>query len=71
VHRQLVLRHVVDLNAERTHRVDRRLRVAGAEEAAYVRLPLAERAEQNGAVRDRFVAGHCDVPADFGRRLYF
>ena len=39
VHDQLVLRDVVDLDAERAHGIDRRLRVAGAEEAAHVRLP--------------------------------
>ena len=49
-------------DAERAHRVDRRLRVAGAAEAVHVRLALAERAEQHGAVRDRLVAGHGDVP---------
>ena len=35
----------------------------------HVRLALAERAEQHGAVRDRLVAGHGDVPDELHRRL--
>ena len=62
MHDELVVGDVLDLDAERAHRVDRRLRVAGAAEAVHARLALAERADQDGAVRDRLVPGHGDVP---------
>ena len=61
VHDELVVGDVLDLDAERPHRVDGRLRVAGAAEAVHARLALAERADQDGAVGDRLVAGHDDV----------
>ena len=68
VHDELVVGDVLDLDAERAHRVHRRLRVAGAAEAVHARLALAERADQHGAVRDRLVPGHDDVPDERPRQ---
>ncbi len=67
---EVVVGDVLDLGAERAHRVDRRLRVARAAEAVHARLPLAERADQDGAVRDRLVPGHDDVPDERSSGLY-
>ena len=61
---ELVVREILDRDTERAHRVDRRLRVAGAAEATHVRVALGDRAEQHGTMRDRLVAGHGDVADD-------
>src|SRR6185437_168856 len=66
---ELVVAALVDLGAEHTHGADRRLGVAGAPEAPDVRLPLADRSEQDGTMGDRLVAGHGDVPVQLGGRL--
>ena len=58
-----------DLDAERANRGDRRLRVRRPAEARDARLPLADGADQDGAVRDRLVARHCDVPDQRGNGL--
>ena len=58
----LVVGDVVDLDAERTDGVDRRLRVGGASEPAHVRLAVGERADESAAVGDRLVPGYGDVP---------
>ena len=70
LHDELVVGHVLDLGPERAHRVDRRLGIARTAEAVHVRLALAERADQDGAVRDRLVAGHDDVPDQRSGGLY-
>src|SRR5436309_1537472 len=69
VDEQLVVGHVLDLHAERANRAHGRLRVARAAEAEHARLPLPDRAEQDGAVGDRLVAGDRDVADDRGGRL--
>ena len=69
VHAQLLVAELLDLDAERAHRVDGRHRVGGAPESLHVRLPLAEPAEQDGAVRDRLVPGHGNVPDDRDSRF--
>ena len=51
------------------HGRDRRLRVRRAPEARDSRLALADRAEQDGPVRDRLVPGDGDVPDQRGCRL--
>src|SRR5213078_3993227 len=61
LHDKLVFRDVVHFDAERAHGVDRRLRVAGAAEAADACLAFAERADQHRAVRDRLIARDGDV----------
>ena len=68
VHRQLVV-VVLDIDAERTHRRDRRERVPRRAEPAHVRDAVAERADQNGAVRDRLVAGDSNVAEQRTGRL--
>ena len=60
---------LVHRDAERPHGRDRRLRVGRAAEARDARLALADRAEQDGAVRDRLVPGHGDMPDQRGCRL--
>ncbi len=60
---------LLDLDAERAHRVHGRHRVLGAPEALDVRLPLSETAEEHGAVRDRLVPGHGNVPDDRDSRF--
>ena len=62
---------VLDLDAERPHRRDRRLGVAGAAEAADDARALRDRAEQDGALGDALHAWHGDVAADLGSRLDF
>ena len=57
------------VDAERAHSRDRRLGVARAAEAADRRLPFADRAEEDGAVRDRLVSGNGDVAAQRRGRL--
>jgi len=66
---QLVVTDLVDTNPQCAHRVHRRHRVAAAAEAAHGRLPLAERAEHHGAVRDRLVPGHGHMSDQGNRRL--
>ena len=68
---ELVVGDVVDLDAERAHGVDRRLGVGRAAEAEHARLPLADRAEQDAAVRDRLVARHDRVADQRRRRVDF
>ena len=51
-----------DLDPERANRRDGRLRVGGAPEAGDQRLPLAHRPDENGAMRERLVARHAEVP---------
>ena len=53
---QRVVVVLVDRDPERAHRLDRRLGVGGAAEAGDPRLAVAQRPEQDGAVRDRLVA---------------
>ncbi len=67
---KVVVSFFLHFRAEGAHRLDGRHRVGGAAEAAHERLPFADRAEEDGAVRDRLVAGHGDVAVDFCRRLY-
>ena len=62
---------VLDLDAERAHRRDRRLGVAGAAEAADDARALRDRAEQDGALGDALHAWHGDVAADLGGGLDF
>ena len=69
VHDQLVVAELLDLDAERAHRVHRRHRVLRAAEALNVRLALADAAEHDRAVRDRLVAGHGDVTDDRDGRI--
>ncbi len=69
-HDELVVGDVLDLGAESAHRVDGGLRVAGPAEAAHAGLPLAERSDQDGPVRDGLVSGHDDVPDDRDGRLH-
>jgi hypothetical protein len=52
------------------HCVHGRLRVAGAAEAVDAGLPLAERTDQDGTVRNRLVPGHDDVPDQRSSRFY-
>ena len=66
---EVIVGDVLDLDAESTHAIDRGLRVAGAAEAVDLRLPLAEPADQDGAVRDRLVAGHDHVPHERSSRF--
>ena len=63
---QRVVAVLVDRDAERAHRRDRRLGVGRAAEARDPRLAVADRAEQHRAVRDRLVARHGDVPDERG-----
>jgi tryptophanyl-tRNA synthetase len=49
------------LDSQRADGRDRRLRVRRATEARDARPPLAHRSDEDGAVRDRLVAGHGDV----------
>ena len=58
-----------DLDSERTDGRDRRLRVGRATEARDARLPLADGADEDGAVRDGLVAGHGDVSGERGDGL--
>ena len=58
-----------DLGSERADGANRRLGVPRAPEAAHRRLALADPAEQDGAVRDRLVAGDGDVAGDRAGRL--
>jgi hypothetical protein len=67
---ELVVRLLDDLDAQRPHGGDRRLGVAGAPEAGDARRALADRAEENGTMRDRLVAGDGDVPGERNRGLY-
>ncbi len=57
------------LDSERTDGRDRRLRVRRATEARDARLPLADGADEDGAVRDGLVAGHGDVSDESGDGL--
>jgi hypothetical protein len=66
VHDEIVVCDVLDLDAERARPIHGGLCVAGATEAAYVGLALGERADQDGTVRDRLVAGHDDMPDESG-----
>jgi hypothetical protein len=66
---ELVLSDLVDARAERAHRRDGRHRVGGAPEADDARLAFADRAEEDGAVRDRLVAGNLHVPDERCGRL--
>ena len=52
---------LVDVDAERAHRSDRRLGVRRAAEPRDARLAVADRAEQDGAVRDRLVTRNGNV----------
>ena len=61
---------LVDLDAERAHDAERRLGVAASGRSDdTTRLALAERADQQRAVRDRLVAGDADVAVDARDRL--
>ena len=62
----VVLDHV---DSERTDGRDRRLRVRRATEARDARLPLADGADEDGAVRDGLVAGDGDVSDESGDGL--
>ena len=64
---QRLLAVLVDLDAERADRGDRRLGVGRAAEARDARLAVAERADQHGAVRDRLVARDGEVAESSGR----
>ena len=66
---QCVVVVLVDGDPEGADRLDRRLGIGRAAEARDARLAVAQRAEQHGAVRDRLVAGHRDVPDEAGERL--
>jgi hypothetical protein len=61
LHDELVDVRLVDLDAERAHRVHGRLGVARPPEALHVHRAVRDRPEQHRAVRDRLVAGHDDV----------
>ncbi len=58
---ELVVRGLLDHDAERAHCAERRLGVGRAPEAADAGLALRESAEQDGPVRDRLVPGDGDV----------
>ena len=62
----VVLVHGHPEPAQRRHR---RLRIAGAPEAADERLPVADPADHQGSMRDRLVPGHGDVPDERRGRL--
>jgi hypothetical protein len=53
---------LVDVDSERPRGGDRRLGVRRAPEAGDPGLAFADRAEQDGPVRDRLVPGHLEVP---------
>ena len=69
VHHELVVGGLVHLDAEAADGGDRRLGVGRAPESLHVRLVLAERTDQHGAVRDRLVTGDGDVSDQGSRRL--
>ena len=60
---------LLDLRPERADRRDRRLRVARATEPRDPRLAVRDCAQEHGAMRDRLVAGHGDVPDEGSCRL--
>src|SRR4051794_9780602 len=66
---QRVLVVLVDRDPERTDCGDRRLGVGRAAESGDARLAVAQRAEQDRAVRDRLVSGNCDVTDEASDRL--
>ena len=68
MHGQLVL-VVLHLDAERTHDAERRERVARRAEPADTRHAVAERTDQQCAMRDRLVAGNGDVTDERAGRL--
>ena len=67
---QRVVAVLVDVDAECPDRGDRRLGVGGAPEARNARLAVAERPDENGAVRDGLVARYGDVPDHARDRLH-
>ncbi len=60
---------LVDVDTEGAHRGHRGLGVGGAAEARDPRLAVAERRDQDGAVRDRLVPGDTQVPDEPRDRL--
>ena len=60
---------LVDADAEIADRLDRRLGVLGPAEAGDTRLALSHRRQEDGAVRERLVAGDGDVAGDRRGRL--
>src|SRR5262245_39969726 len=66
---ELVVTDFVHVRTETANRADWRLSVTGATEPADEGLALADRAEQDGAVRDGLVPRYGDVPGDLRRGL--
>src|SRR5262249_8198776 len=59
--------HALDLGAQRTHRLAGVEYVLAFEQPGYAGLPDRERAEDEGAVRDRLVAGHARAALEGAR----
>ncbi len=66
---QRVLAVLVDVDPQRAHGCDGRLRVGRAAEARHQRLPVAERADEHGAVGDGLVARDGEVAEQLRSRL--
>src|SRR5262249_13937837 len=67
VHAPLAFGHALDLGAQRAHRLAGVDHVLAFEQPGYAGFPDRERAEDEGAVRDRLVAGHARAALEGAR----
>jgi hypothetical protein len=67
VHAPRAFGHASDRGAQRAHRLGGVEHVFAFEQPGYAGFPDRERAEDEGAVRDRFVAGHARAALEGAR----